>query len=106
MFINKILQLNNSKTRTAMNAKIPVFVICIEAIIYLLLYNLHDCTFKTVMKTHSYKHFILTFSCKVVKKGHKNLNKPVTKCCRFVQISTTFCYHPTLKELIDIKIIL
>ena len=28
-----------------MNAKISVFVICVEAIIYLLLYNLHDCTF-------------------------------------------------------------
>ena len=27
-----------------MNAKISVFVICVEAIIYLLLYNLHDCT--------------------------------------------------------------
>ena len=28
-----------------MKAKILVFVICAEAIIYLLLYNLHDCTF-------------------------------------------------------------
>ena len=30
-----------------MNAKISVsvFYICVEAIIYLLLYNLHDCTF-------------------------------------------------------------
>ena len=28
-----------------MNAKISVIVICVEAIIYLLLYNLHDCTF-------------------------------------------------------------
>ena len=28
-----------------MNAKIVVLVICVEAIIYLLLYNLHDCTF-------------------------------------------------------------
>ena len=28
-----------------MNAKISVFVSCVEAIIYLLLYNLHDCTF-------------------------------------------------------------
>ena len=28
-----------------MNVEISVFVICIEAIIYLLLYNLHDCTF-------------------------------------------------------------
>ena len=28
-----------------MNAKILVFVICVEVIIYLLLHNLHDCTF-------------------------------------------------------------
>ena len=28
-----------------MDAKISVFVICVEVIIYLLLYNLHDCTF-------------------------------------------------------------
>ena len=27
-----------------MNAKISVFVVCVEAIMYLL-YNLHDCTF-------------------------------------------------------------
>ena len=31
-----------------MNAKISVFVICIEAIIYFLLYNLHDCNFNYV----------------------------------------------------------
>ena len=30
-----------------MNAKISVFVICDEATIYLLLNNLHDCTFKS-----------------------------------------------------------
>ena len=29
-----------------MNAKISVLVICVEAIIYLLLHNLQDCTFK------------------------------------------------------------
>ena len=46
LFINKTLRLNNLKTRTAINAKISVLVICVEAIIYLLLYNLHDCTFK------------------------------------------------------------
>ena len=38
------------KTRTAMNAKISVFVICVEAIIHLLLYNLHDCTFKDLCR--------------------------------------------------------
>ena len=39
---------------------------------------------KTVIKTHSYRHFHLTFSCQVVTKGHKNLNKPAAKICRFV----------------------
>ena len=31
-----------------MSAKISVFGIFIKAIIYLLLYNLHDCTFKRI----------------------------------------------------------
>ena len=31
-----------------MNAEIPVFVIYVETIIYLLLYNLHDYTFNTM----------------------------------------------------------
>ena len=30
---------------------IPVFVICVEAIIYLLSYNLHDCTFNLKTST-------------------------------------------------------
>ena len=42
------LRLNNSKTRIAINVKISVFAICVEAIMYLLLYNLHDCTFKMI----------------------------------------------------------
>ena len=29
-----------------MNAKISMFVNCVEAMVYVLLYNLHDCTFK------------------------------------------------------------
>ena len=37
-----MLWLNNLKTKTAMNANFPLLVICVEAIIYLLLYNLHD----------------------------------------------------------------
>ena len=31
-----------------MNAKMLVFVICVEAIIHLVLYNVHDCTFKNL----------------------------------------------------------
>ena len=30
-----------------MNVKISAFVICVETITYLLLYNLHDCIFKS-----------------------------------------------------------
>ena len=45
LFISKTLRLNNLKTRAAKNENILVFVICIEAIIYWLLYNFHDCTF-------------------------------------------------------------
>ena len=37
LLISKALRLNDIKTRTAMNAKIIVFVICVEAIIQLLL---------------------------------------------------------------------
>ena len=31
-----------------MKAKIAVFVICVKAIIYLLIYNLHECTFNQI----------------------------------------------------------
>ena len=44
-----MLRLNNLKPGTTMNAKISVLVICVKAIIYLLLYNLHDCPFKEVV---------------------------------------------------------
>ena len=33
-----------------MNAKISLFVICVEAIMNLLLYNLHGCFFKKIKK--------------------------------------------------------
>ena len=46
--MNKILRLNNLKTRTIMNAKTSVFVICVKAITYLLLSDLHDCNFKHI----------------------------------------------------------
>ena len=34
-----------------MNAKIPVFAICVETIIYFLLHNLHDCNFNGYLYT-------------------------------------------------------
>ena len=50
LFINKTLRLNDIRTRTAMNAKMSVFVICVETIVYLLLYNLRDFIFKVFLK--------------------------------------------------------
>ena len=47
VFINETLRLNNFwLLRKAINVIILVFVICIEVVIYLSLYNLLDCTFK------------------------------------------------------------
>ena len=37
-----------------MDGKISVSVIYVEATIYLLLYNLHDCTFKIILKNQFY----------------------------------------------------
>ena len=36
-----------------MNAKISVFVFCVEAVTYLSLYNFHDCNFKVTWESMS-----------------------------------------------------
>ena len=55
-----------------MNAKISVFVICVEAMIYLLLYKLHDRTFKETNWLISKGMRVLLFDvfngCSLVKK--------------------------------------
>ena len=43
--------MNALNVKTAMNAEILVFVICVEAIIYLLLYNFSDSFYKYYIKT-------------------------------------------------------
>ena len=53
MFISKTLRLVNLKTRADINAKISVIAIYVEAIVYLLPYNLHDCTFK-LLRGHTF----------------------------------------------------
>ena len=51
LFTNITLRPNNLKTKKAMNAKISAFIICDEAIIYLLLHNLHDCILKQITQS-------------------------------------------------------
>ena len=45
-----------------MNANISAFFICLEAIIYLLLRNLHDCTFKDFAKLTEKKPISVSLS--------------------------------------------
>ena len=42
-----------------MNANILMFVICVEAIMHMLLYNLHDCTFKIFLCTLCVKEAVV-----------------------------------------------
>ena len=66
-------ELNNLKTRTAMNAKISAFVICVEAITYLLLYNLHDCTFKNTSEGLLLKPSLLSFLERLLLEKYKKV---------------------------------
>ena len=60
-----------------MNAKIFVFVICVEAIIYLLLYNLHDCTFNPeILKAIITRARLRTCSLK------KRTDENIQLCCK------------------------
>ena len=65
-----------------MNAKISVFVICVEAIIYLFLHNFHDCTFNLVFKkkkTHREK--LWDFSEKLAIASHTPTTNEKTQQC-------------------------
>ena len=52
-----------------MNAKISVFVICVEAILNLLLYNLYDCTFNSLYGTHFINMQVLTAEIFLIPKS-------------------------------------
>ena len=67
-----------------MNEKSSVFVICVEVIIYLLLYNLHDCTFndfipKITYNTRSEKQSKTKQTKTKIKQVNKKHNKKATK---------------------------
>ena len=74
-----------------MNAKISVFLICVEAIIYVLLYNLHDCTFKQQCLTN---HLSFTDSENInlgmLNKSGLHLNENGTK-----RSVNNFCFSMT-----------
>ena len=43
-----------------MNVKIQMFITCVEAIIYLLSYNLHDCTFNELKFIENLNRYCFT----------------------------------------------
>ena len=58
-----------------MNTKISVFVVYVKAIIYLLLYNLHDCAFNISVKDDNLKGFCDNYGPKTLTRKqtcHKN----------------------------------
>ena len=69
-----------------MNAKISVFVICVEAIIYLSLYNILDCTFKGALS--GLRQFLATEnSLKLMKNAFYFISKAL-----FVLKISNFCF--------------
>ena len=54
LLFNSLYCLLCFKTRIAISVKFWVFAICVEAIIYFLLYNLHDCTFSSLGRYFSH----------------------------------------------------
>ena len=84
MFVNKNLRLIISNTKTAMNAKISIFVILVEAIIYFYYYII--CM--TEPFTNSLK-LMLTSNCIAINERHSFAKKLKTKaphkCANYVQ---------------------
>ena len=73
-----------------MNAKISVIIICVEAIIYFLLYDLYDCTFKRISKM-----ILLLVKRKKCCKGKRSvLNKLlISKVVNKVEYSRVYIFY-------------
>ena len=88
-----------------MNAKISVFVICVEAIIYLLLYNLHECTFKIKINLNFY--FTLLYGAsKGFIKAFKAISKPFEIPQKGVElkISVNFLSSSGIGEFVSVSL--
>ena len=75
LLIDKVLQFNNLKNRTAIYAKTQLIVICVKTIIYLLSYNPHDCNFNDGVErdgeTTSNNDFLLPVSICAIAADNK-----------------------------------
>ena len=70
-----------------MNVKTSVFDICVEAIIYLLLHNLHDCTFN---------HHVLP---DINFNGSCLINNNISISKKVINLVISYILNPWLKDL-------
>ena len=66
-----------------MHAKISVFAICAEAVIYLLLYSLHDCNFNIFSTKH--KTEILKLRLSFTPTLRQNISELETDIYNFIR---------------------
>ena len=81
-----------------MNAKISVFVICVEAIIYLLLYNLHDVPLRV---TDVWFQDMLEIGCNYSILNHKRINYKI--CFAFQGVDNTGVFYKTRDKVVPSK---
>ena len=109
-FINKTLRLNNLKARPSMNTKTSVLVIGVKAIIYLLLYDLHDFTFNlesvSISKVHWCRFENLSICLCSYKKNFSYISRThISKSKRCINVKcSTYYFHMKTKILADFQI--
>ena len=86
-----LTKLDGSKTKTAINVKISVLVIFVEAIIYFLLYNLHDCTSETIVKEIGIKYLNWTQQVNIGIQYFRDEQS-------FIQLSSKFSYQARINN--------
>ena len=81
-----------------MNAKLSVFIICVEAIIYFLLYNLHDYTFKLYFLFNTQNHDVCkTQEFPQSKHVHSSVDRLLKKMLfKFSTMSCSCNAYPSL----------
>ena len=101
LFINKTLRLNKLKTRLIKNAKISAFVICVEVIIYLLLYNLHDKDenyYKTISYDPTHEHMKIGNGIMETFHRQQILAKNITDNLKTTNVKTPH-FYPSVHEM-------
>ena len=87
-----------------MSAKISVFVICVKTMVYLLLYNLYDCTFKeginlSISSSYFVEAVALYSERQLIQKIH-NIHEKILLALTFANVSGKYwkLFHNSSKN--------